>query len=132
MILREAGGAEAGQLLVGIVSERVGVVFADAEALVAAIDVAELVVDGDGLDLLASAPGAEAADEEPAERAGAVVDDSVLVKVALARGALLGAADDGEQRAVARAGVERDAHAVAGGFPLEDGDAAAIDRRHVG
>jgi hypothetical protein len=72
------------------------------------------------------------AGEQAANRAGAVVHQTILVDVTVARRSEIRAAHDGKQRPVGGAGVKRHAHAIAGALAGENRNAATVHRGHVG
>ncbi len=106
-------------------------VLADAVILIAEVDVAEFVIDRDRLDLLRAAPLAEGTREHGADRARAVINQSILMQVSLARRLVIRPAHNRENRSVRLPGVERDAHAVAREFAAEHGQSATVNGRHV-
>ena len=83
------------------------------------------------LDLLAAAPLGEGADLDAAQHPGAVVDEPVLVQIALLRRVAIRSADGHQQRPVARPHPRCDAHDITRTLALEHQDAAAIDGPHV-
>ena len=132
VVARETREPEGCEFVIRILRRRIDAVLTQTEGFVAREQVPALRIDRQRLDLLATAPLAERTHEQPGEATRAVVDQPVLVEIALLGRMTVRAAHGDEQRAVHRPHPSRDTHDITGALALEHLDAPAIDRLHAG
>lgn len=131
MVFGEAIGRKQGQFLIPFFG--IGVVFADALAFIGVVNVAQLIVDGDGFDLLQAAVLAELADERGLYLAFAIVFQQILPQISPVGRPRFAAHDR-----IYPAGfvlVECYTHQIAhilAGFSYKNLNTAIVDRLHVG